>query len=516
MAKRFNPIERLINRVFDKQSMISDELLEEKMRSYSKVSLSYFLLLTSSFIIATLGLLMNASAIVIGSMIISPLTWPMFGLADGAALGNRKRIKANLIILVGSVAFGVILAYLLTVFSPLKVVNEEILARSQPTLLDAVVAMTAGGIGILAIIRRNISDTVAGVAVALSLTPPLCVVGISLALGESSIVQGSFLLLLTNALSITFVAALILVPVHYSWRRKLHTAPKAFAIMLVSLLITAIPLYQLLKVYSLETSSYAVVQTELDSYIKNISPNGSVQNIRTNLENRSGDDVLVIDAGVFLPSSVSLTYQDKDMLASNLNGKLDRIVDLRLRIQNISQLTNIEDLNKQAETARIRSSFSTHLQELNKALRINDIDIAQTNDVWFITAQLSGNQTSVPSEQTIAELDRNIEKELGIQASLAVSYVPITEIKTELQTITDSLKSELQSILRSTLPSATISNLSIRESEGTDVVNIELKLRNGEEISLETAQTLKQTATVVLQGPVELRIQRTYFEEDIY
>lgn len=510
MPKRFTPTERMINRLFRKDSMISDELLEEKMRSYSKFSLSYFLLLAASMIIATLGLLMDASAIVIGSMIISPLTWPMFGLADGAALGNRKRIKANLIILVGSILFGIAIAYALTVLSPLKVINEEILSRSRPTLLDAIVALTAGGIGILAIVRKNISDTVAGVAVALSLTPPVCVVGISLALSERDIVSGSFLLLVTNALSITLIAGLILVLVHYSWRRKLRMAPRAFAVMLVSLLITAIPLYQLLTVYSLESSSYDTVQTELTSYIEGLSPNGSVQNIRTDLE----DNLLVVDADIFLPSSVVLTFEDKDKLIERLTLLVERDVDLRLKVQNVSLLTSTSTLENEKTAQELRASFRKAIEDLNPEIEINDIDVANTIKDWSINAQLSGQPDLVPSEATIADISSKLSDQFGHTVSLSVSYLPLTQIKTEQQTQAESLRNRLQQELSARYPGSEVDSLSF--SSEYKVADLKLMLLNSQDIDEETAASLKTIITAQIPSVTSLVVRTSIFNEVTY
>ncbi|MCA9348672.1 DUF389 domain-containing protein [Candidatus Saccharibacteria bacterium] len=516
MAKKFNLLERQINWLFAKDSLISDELLEEKMRSYSRFSVSYYLLLTASTVIATLGLLMNASAIVIGSMIISPLTWPMFGLADGASLGNHKRIRNNLYIIIASVAYGVLLAYILTIFSPLKVINSEIITRSTPTLLDAAVAIMAGAIGAMAIVRKNISDTVAGVAVALSLTPPMCVIGISLALGETAIVKGSSLLLLTNALSITLVAGITMILVHYSWRRKLQMAPKAFIIMLLSLSITAIPLYQLLKTYSLESSSYVVVQTELKDYINAISPNGSVKNISTSLESRSGQDVLVVDADVFLPPSVNLTYDDKDKLTSELSNSINRLVDLRLHIQPISLLSNLEDIKAQDTIRSIRDSFSKHLNELSSDLNIIELDVSQHAETWTISAQLSGPADSLPDESAINQLNDVLSAELQKSIKLDISYLPLIQIKTDQQSTVDVLKSELQTLIKANVSGAVVNSVEVTKRSGNTYLLLEIKLPDSQSVTTDLAQDIKSLATRRLKTPVTLQLRLVYYSEELF
>ena len=517
--KRFTPVEKLINKVFSKKQMISEEKMEEKIRSFSKPTLSYFMLLTASIIIATLGLLMNASAIVIGSMIISPLTWPMFGLADGAALGNRRRIKANLLILVASVAYGVVLAYILTVFSPLKVVNSEILARSQPTLLDAIVAITAGGIGILAIVRKNIADSVAGVAVALSLTPPLCVVGISLALSENELVTGSALLLLTNALSITLVAGVTLILVHYSWRRKLRMAPRAFIVMTVSLLITAFPLYQLLNKYSFETSSYGVVLERLENFVADVSPSGSVQNLYTSLEDKEGQDTYVITADVFLPPNANITYQSKDQLIGSLENELGKLVDLELRVQNVSLLANESDLVLRDQIEGIQNSFLKHMAELNQSLTIGDIQVQKSGEVWQLNSQLSGSLTSAPSEPDIKQVETLIEEDVSQDIQLAVSFLPIVEIKTAQQTVADGLRDSLEDFLGESQPQASLVDLKISQtgSEGQlrSVITLEIKLPQDAQLEDEVINQLKAISENKLNSAVELRLQSFSFQQVI-
>lgn len=494
--------------------MISEQELETKIRNYSKPTVSFFMLLTASIVIATLGLLMNASAIVIGSMIISPLTLPMFGLADGAAQGNRKRIWANLAILVASIAWGGLIAYVLTVFSPIKVVNPEILARSQPTLLDAVVAITAGAIGALAIVRKNISDSVAGVAVALSLTPPLCVFGISLALNESEIISGSFLLMLTNALSITLVAGILFVLIHYVWGRKIHLAPKAFTIMIISLLITAVPLYQLLNEYSLETSSYGVVQTELGSFVGTVAVGSSVEDLSTSLEEISGQSTLIVKATLLMPPNTTITFDQRDNLIAQLESKVNRKVDLRLTIQNITLITDADDIASRRQAEHIEAFVAEKFEALDGSIVANRVSVTRDSLTWNVDVQLFGKQESAPSQSDISSVQGLTAADISAPVNIRVGYTPLIDIKTSEQTRVDVLQQKLSSELTASISGSSITAISLAEIDASNFsLLLEVKLLSGVAIEEELAARLKQIANSFLGVNTNIVVRYSYYDQ---
>lgn len=127
-------------------------------------SLSFFVMLTLSGIIATLGLLAGSTATVIGAMIIAPLMGPIIGIAYAIALANRRLMKrAGITLAVGilvTVGSAIVTAYLLG----LQTITDEIGQRTEPTLIDLFVAMAAGAAGAFAKARRRIADAFPGVA----------------------------------------------------------------------------------------------------------------------------------------------------------------------------------------------------------------------------------------------------------------------------------------------------------------------------------------------------------------
>lgn len=188
------------------------------LRSVSLRDASYWLQVIFSAGIATLGLVLNSPAVIIGAMLISPLMGSILatGLAFAAGdlvLAIRALLNLNLSCLV-AIAFATLLITIL----PFKELTPEIAARTTPNALDLVIALFSGALGALATCKepKGVVTSVPGVAIAVALMPPLCVVGYgigvawSLGLSEGMrIAGGGGLLLLTNLSAITFVAMLV-------------------------------------------------------------------------------------------------------------------------------------------------------------------------------------------------------------------------------------------------------------------------------------------------------------------
>lgn len=177
--------------------------LREDLLQESSFDLSYLILIIGSCMIATLGLLSNSAAVIIGAMVIAPLMSPIRGLAFGALEGDISLFRRGLTsVLLGSL-LAVSLSCLLGWISGISVFGSEVLARSKPNLLDLGIAVSAGGISGYAKVEAKISGTLAGTAIAVALMPPLCVIGLGLSNGNGSLSLGSLLLFLTNLLGIT-------------------------------------------------------------------------------------------------------------------------------------------------------------------------------------------------------------------------------------------------------------------------------------------------------------------------
>lgn len=175
----------------------------------------FFLLVVLSCSIATMGLVTNSPAVIIGAMLVAPLMSPIIGLGLASIIGSVRLAE----LAISALARGAVLAVLLSAFMtwinrnlPFVVLQElpsEILARTHPSPIDLVIALAGGLAAAYAMTRPNISAALPGVAIATALMPPLCTIGVGIALERWDVAGGATLLFITNAITIAFAAALI-------------------------------------------------------------------------------------------------------------------------------------------------------------------------------------------------------------------------------------------------------------------------------------------------------------------
>jgi uncharacterized hydrophobic protein (TIGR00271 family) len=194
------------------------KIYEQLCESVSLKDISYWLEVILAAGIATLGLVLNSPAVIIGAMLISPLMGTILANGLGLAAGDIilwLRAAFNLLLSCGvAIAFAMILVFLV----PFKEMTAEIAARTQPTLLDLIVALFSGAVGSVATCKqvKGVAASLPGVAIAVALMPPLCVVGygigIYLSLNSTQgliVAKGGGLLFITNLVAIIFTAMIV-------------------------------------------------------------------------------------------------------------------------------------------------------------------------------------------------------------------------------------------------------------------------------------------------------------------
>jgi len=201
------------------------ELFTEAERD-SSISTDFIILTILSSIIASLGLMLNSSAIIIGAMILAPLMSPILGISFSGLIYHHKLLLGSVkTIVVGVLLSCAIGALLGAVFHDVGI-TDEILARTKPNIMDLLVALSAGFLGAYVKIRKPLATSFPGVAISISLMPPLCVTGIGFALGRPNVYIGSSLLFLTNFVCIIFSALLAF------WIVDFKHVPKKFKALL--------------------------------------------------------------------------------------------------------------------------------------------------------------------------------------------------------------------------------------------------------------------------------------------
>jgi uncharacterized hydrophobic protein (TIGR00271 family) len=165
----------------------------------------FWLLLVLSAVIASAGIVGDSTATVIGAMIVAPLMTPIMGTMLSTVIGDRANLARSLLLVVAGAATAVAIGYLvglLVVNDMLAETNSQVAARVTPRLIDLLAALGTGVVGSVALVRKDISDTLPGVAIAISLVPPLAVAGLALESGSIAQSLGALLLFVTNVVAI--------------------------------------------------------------------------------------------------------------------------------------------------------------------------------------------------------------------------------------------------------------------------------------------------------------------------
>ena len=229
---------------------MTDSLLEE-----SRPGNSFLVLTLGSCIIATFGLLSNSSAVIIGAMLIAPLMLPIRGLSLGILEANEQLIKLSLQAIVIGAGGAILVSMLLGMGVNLSGHGSEVWSRTEPTLLDLGIAITAGALAGFAKIETKCSSSLAGTAIAVALMPPLCVVGLWLSEFQWRFAGGAMVLFLTNLLGIILACMLVFLWAGYSpghrARRHLSMTMALTSLLLIPLGISS---YRLIAQDRLESN----------------------------------------------------------------------------------------------------------------------------------------------------------------------------------------------------------------------------------------------------------------------
>lgn len=227
--------------LFSHASQAQYAALFSNLREESRLRSSFIVLLILATMIATFGLFINSSSVIIGAMLLAPLMQPIVSLSMGV-LRQDSALEINgaktIAIGVGMVLFT---AAFITLITPIERLSSEMAGRLSPTILDLFVAIVSGAAAAYAKSNEKIVGSLAGVAIAVALVPPIAVAGIGLGWGDWHMFYMAFLLFITNLVGIVLAAALTFAILGYS---PLHVARKGIMTWLVIVAAVSVPLYK--------------------------------------------------------------------------------------------------------------------------------------------------------------------------------------------------------------------------------------------------------------------------------
>lgn len=304
------------------------------------VKRDYVLFVVLSCVIATFGLVLNSGAVIIGAMLIAPLMPPILAFALAVVLGDVRRAGLGLAILLlgAGLAVGLSTALGLLVagsnWNFRAQLPTEILSRTRPTLFDLAVALAGGAAAAYALAEPKLSATLAGVAIATALMPPLCVVGLGLASMDASVWQGALLLFCANFVAITCAGALVFALRGFSPTVVTGRHLVLGRTLLVSgplLLAVALPLTLFTARIITDAHQNAIIQSELTGSLTTLGSGTLV-----NFDQQWQQDHLLITATVRVTANVP--FPTAQRMEADLAAQLHEPVALTLLLIPMTRL----------------------------------------------------------------------------------------------------------------------------------------------------------------------------------
>ena len=308
----------------------------------------YGMMLVLSCLIALLGLLVNSPAVIIGAMLISPLMGPILCCGLALTLAEWEMGKKAARNVAFSIVEAVVIAALATALSPLREATPEILARSNPNLMDLLIAVFSGIAGVLALTSGKPGLTIIpGVAIATAVMPPLATTGYGLATGQWAISRGSFLLFFTNLTAIVISADLVFLYIGFRPQQRIlqheHHVLVRYRILVATLIlaVVSIPLIRTL----LTAARQARVRQEITQTLRSGLQRPGVSQVSTvDFDLRDGE----VSINAVLRTTEFVQMSQVHQLEETLSQRLDRKVQLH-----VEQVRVEED--PAAESARLRN-----------------------------------------------------------------------------------------------------------------------------------------------------------------
>lgn len=256
----------------DERARIADEVALDGPDVATRL-MRFTVLLVIAAVIATYGVLSDSVAAVIGGMIVAPLMVPIQALTAALVAGSAARAGRAGLVLLGGVV-GVLFVAILIASTDrdllIELQNAQVVSRVNPGLADLAIALAAGTAGGFALVRRDVSGALPGVAIAVSLVPPLCVSGASIAGGMARNAAGAFLLFSVNFVAIVIAVGFVLTVAGFGAAvgrrsRRVLTISVAFG---VALALLSVPLASAGRTVILTGTLDTVARTELADWLK--------------------------------------------------------------------------------------------------------------------------------------------------------------------------------------------------------------------------------------------------------
>ena len=281
-------------------------------------------ILICSIVICSVGLNINSTAVVIGAMLISPLMGPILGLGLSIGTNDLDNLKSSIKNFLIALGVSLLTSTIFFLVTPLHDAQSELLARTQPTFLDALIAIFGGLAGIIAVSRKDASNVFPGVAIATALMPPICTAGYGIANGNMHFFLGALYLFLLNSVFISISTLVIVRYLHFPFisfvDKQMEKKVKRYIIIISAVII--IPSAYLFFEVTQESIFYA----RADKFTKEtfIYKGSEVINHKF-IYNKEGSTIEIFMIGKHIPDEVIWAWK-QELKNTDLNNTVLKII----------------------------------------------------------------------------------------------------------------------------------------------------------------------------------------------
>lgn len=283
-----NQLRKILNDTFNLNTdCASQEEIAERIRSGGQLRGTNMCIMILAMFIASIGLNMNSTAVIIGAMLISPLMGGIMNIAYGIAVYNMAHVRHAFMKLGFQVVFCVLVSTVYFMLSPITAPSSELLARTSPTIWDVLIAVFGGLAGIIGITREEkVSNVIPGVAIATALMPPLCTAGYGIARHSWKFFGGAMYLFFINCFFIGMAAVVVLKIMHVTSKREISDKvlrKQKFYVSLV-IIITILPSFFL----AWQMINNSAVNSQFGSFISSQFDFDDTQVVSKSLDAKNG------------------------------------------------------------------------------------------------------------------------------------------------------------------------------------------------------------------------------------
>ena len=255
--KKLNTIFNLLEGEDDREKTI------ENVKKNIKFEGANLWILACAILVASVGLNVNSTAVIIGAMLISPLMGPIVGAGFALGIYDFTLLKKSLINLFIATVVSLSVSTLYFFISPFKDVQSELLARTSPNIYDILIAFFGGIVGVIAVTRIEKGNPIPGVAIATALMPPLCTAGYGLATAQWSFFLGAFYLYCINCVFIGIATFLVIKYLNYPAKKQVDERQQKQVRIFITVLIMIMLIPSSYLAYTLYTEQQFKKNVEL-------------------------------------------------------------------------------------------------------------------------------------------------------------------------------------------------------------------------------------------------------------